>query len=160
MNVAHNVGASLAPPEHAIVEIDDHDLIEPGALDTVRKALADGADYVFGWYKQAAIITGPRGGRYIEPWPWVKPTYELFGFTAERMGDGGAGMRAIRRSIWNRLGGWDVNKWPSGDRDLAKRVEGVTAEIVCLPQYLCEVLIDPDGISATYKGEPLPEMAT
>lgn len=155
VNVAHNAGASLAPSEHAIVEIDDHDLIEPGALDAVRTALADGADYVFGWYKQEALITGPRGQRYIEPWPFVKPTYEHGAFRKGTMGDGGAGMRAIDRKLWNDLGGWDVSAWPSGDRQLAIRAEAEATRIVCIPQFLCTVLIDPDGISATYKGDLL-----
>ena len=152
VNYAHNVGASLAPAEHAIVEIDDHDLIEPDALPAVRKSLDEGADYVCGWYKQDALITGPRGGRYIEPWPNAKPTYELGAFGSGTAGDCGAGLRAIRRCIWNELGGWDTNVWPSADRDLAIRAEAIGVRIVCLPQFLCTVLIDPDGISATYKG--------
>lgn len=152
ISYAHNVGVAMAPPGHAIVEVDDHDLLEPGALDAVREALDRGVDYVFGCYHQQAIIDGPGGRTFVEPWPDVQREYPVDGFARDALGTDGIALRAIRRTLWDRLGGWKLDVWPCADKDFAVRAERLGASIECLPQFLCTVTVEPDSLSANYRG--------
>lgn len=153
VNHARNVGAAMAPGGHHLVELDDHDLIEKYTLDEVRAAFDAGWDYVFGNYKQRAIIHGhPSGKAMVEPWPDVKRSYLPGGFSRNDTGTDGIGLRAVRRELWNSLGGWRTDVWPQADKDFAIRAEAHGARIVCLDLPLCTVTIDPDSLSGEYRG--------
>ena len=149
VNHLRNAATALAPPEADIVEVDDHDLLTPYALSEIRAALEAGYDYVFGWQHQQALIEGPNGKSYVECWPDVCHAYEPGGF--ERREIDAIGVRGFTRWLWDRLGGWDARVWPGGDHFFALRAERIAARIVCLEQFLCTVLIDPQGLSGQYR---------
>jgi hypothetical protein len=157
VNRCHNLGAALAPAAADLVEIDDHDLIEPCALDEIRLALANDCDYVFGWHRQQALLAGPNGRDYLETWPDVRHAYVRGGF--ERGEIDAIGPRAIRRSLWNKLSGWDLDVWPCGDKDFALRAERAGAAIVCLELPLATVTIDPESLSAAFRGRAPQEVS-
>jgi hypothetical protein len=156
VNVARNAGAALAPAGCDIVEVDDHDLLEPFALSEIRHAFEAGYDYVFADFHQQALVELPDGRAAIETWPDVKHDYRRGGFARHEIE--AIGVRAIRRELWDRLGGWSNTVWPCADYDLAQRAEAAGARVVCLEQPLCTVLIDPESLSAEnrrggYEGE-------
>lgn len=155
VNRARNVAAAMAECGAAIVELDDHDLIEPGALDAIREAIDAGADYVFGDVRQQALVDCPDGRTLIETWPDVHRGY-VPGRLDECIVDG-LGVRAISRLAWDAVGGWNPAAWPGGDRDMATRIEGFGLRVVHLPQLLCIITHDPDGVTAKYaspRGQP------
>jgi hypothetical protein len=147
----------LAPVGAALVEIDDHDLVESHALDEFRLALANDYDYVFGWHRQQAVLAGPQGRDYLEPWPDVRHQYIRGGF--ERGEIDAIGPRGIRRSLWDKLGGWDPNVWPRADKDFAIRAERAGAAIACLELPLATVTIEPDSLSAVFRGHAPQEVS-
>ncbi|HEV3006477.1 MAG TPA: glycosyltransferase family A protein [Pirellulales bacterium] len=150
VNRARNSGAAMAPPSYDIVEVDDHDLLKPGALERIRGAFAAGADYVFGDFHQQALVELPDGRAVLESWPDVKHVYLPGGFTRHEIE--AIGVRAIRRELWDRLGGWSETVWPCADYDFAQRAEAAAARIVCLVEPLCTVLIDPESLAANFRG--------
>ena len=160
VNRARNVGAALAPPGYALVELDDHDLIDKYALSEIRHALEAGADYVFGGYKQRALFPTAGGKVLIEIWPDITRSYSPGGFARDEMGADAIGLRAIRRELWDKLGGWRLDVWPCADKDFARRAERAGASIVCLELPLCTVTIEGDSLSAEYRGRnPVAEFA-
>lgn len=162
VNRLRNAATALAPARHDVVEVDDHDILAPYALAEIRMALAAGYDYVFGWYHQQAVVScplpskaapnqqatghGQRATDKLEPWPDVQHRYQRGAF--ERHEIDGIGMRAFKRWLWTRLGGWATNVWPGGDYHFALRAESIGAKIVCLEQPLCTVTVEADSISA------------
>ena len=88
----------------------------------------------------------------VEPWEDVKRTYTAGGFERGELGTDGLALRAIRRELWDKLGGWDVRVWPCADKDFASRAERAGANITCLDAFLCTVTIEPDSLSAEYRG--------
>lgn len=153
VNHARNAGAALAPPGAHIVELDDHDLIENYALSEVRRAFDAGYDYVFGGYKQRALFQAPGGKLLSETWPNVAHAYSPGGFARNDLGADGIGLRAVRRELWNKLGGWRLDVWPCADKDFARRAEQSGAQIICLEMPLCTVTIEGDSLSAEYRGQ-------
>lgn len=161
VNYAHNVGVQMAPPGYGIVELDDHDPLEPNALSELRHALEAGYDYVFGNYKQRALFPTPTGRVISETWPNVTRTYQSGGIERGELGTDGIALRAFTRELWDKLGGWDVRVWPCADKDFAIRAERSGANIVCLDAFLCTVTIEGDSLSANYRGvNPLAEAAS
>jgi hypothetical protein len=178
VNRLRNAATALAPPRHDIVEVDDHDLLAPYALAEIRTALAAGYDYVFGWHHQQAVVDAPvsvgnalcgvpqgndgsstgksrnategvpyrRAPSHIAPWPEVQHRYQRGAF--ERREIDAIGVRAFKRWLWTKLGGWATNVWPGGDYHFALRAESIGAKIVCLEQPLCTVTIEAESISA------------
>jgi hypothetical protein len=176
VNRLRNAATALAPAGADLVEVDDHDLLEPFALAEIRAALAAGYDYVFGQYHQQALIESSlslrervrvragetanrslipatltpalsrREREYIEPWPDIEHRYEPGGF--ERREIDAIGVRAFKRWLWTKLGGWATNVWPGGDYHFALRAERIGAKIICLEQPLCTVTIEPESLSA------------
>jgi len=151
VNAARNAGAALAPAGCDLVEVDDHDLLEPLALAQIRHAFASGCDYVFGDFHQQAIVESPDGRSVLETWPDVKHDYRPGGFTRGEIE--AIGVRAIRRELWDRLGGWSNKVWPCADYDFATRAEAVGANIICLDQPLCTVTVEAESLSGEYRGE-------
>lgn len=122
VNRARHAGCSLARPESWIVEIDDHDLVLPGAIDAVRQAILAGAVFVYGdcqWI-------GPDG----EPGEiFRKPDY-----TSWLLRDGLCpceGVRAYPARLYSLVGGYrwhgeigvGGNEFPAGDYGLFMRIE-------------------------------------
>jgi hypothetical protein len=165
VNRLRNAATALAPARQDIVEVDDHDILAPYALAEIRMALAAGYDYVFGWYHQQAVVEA-RGGEgesgregelefspsptpslsSLEKWPDVEHRYQRGAF--ERREIDGIGVRAFKRWLWTKLGGWATHVWPGGDYHFALRAEAIGAKIVCLEQPLCTVTIESDSIAA------------
>lgn len=160
VNRARNAATAMAPLDCDIVEADDHDILEPDALARIRDALAFGnvavADYVFASFHQQAVIDTPGGRQLLEPWPDVVHDYKPYSFC--RRDIEAIGVRAFRRYLWDRLGGWNQDTWPCGDYDFAQRVECGDYRIACLPEPLCTVTIEPLSLSAIYRGQS-PEVA-
>jgi hypothetical protein len=150
VNRARNAGAALAQAGYDIVEVDDHDLLLPDALDRIRRALEAPSDYGFGGFHQQALVDVPDGRAVLEAWPDVKHDYQPGGFTRHEIE--AIGVRAIRRELWDRLGGWSGTVWPCADYEFAQRAEAAAARIVCLDEPLCTVLIDPESLSAKFRG--------
>ncbi len=150
VNRARNVGAAMAPADYNIVEVDDHDLLEPFALSQIRHALEAGYEYVFGDFHQQALIELSDGRAVLEAWPDVKHDYRPGGFARHEIE--AIGVRAIQRSLWERLGGWRNDVWPCADYDFAQRAEADGAQIVCLEQPLCTVTVEAESLSAEYRG--------
>lgn len=153
VNHARNVGGAMAPAGFDIVEVDDHDLLENDALEQIREAFDNGADYVYGGYHQRTFIYGhPSGKIMVEPWVDVIRSYSPGGFERNDLGSDGIGPRAIRRSLWDNLGGWSLDVWPQADKDFALRAERSGAQIHCIEKPLCTVTIDADSLSGEYRG--------
>lgn len=141
VNRLRNALAAFAPPTHDIVELDDHDTIAPHALSEIRHALEAGYDYVFGWHRQVVAIEQPDGSLQDEVWPTVERDYTPGAFARHEYD--AIGLRAIRRSLWDKLGGWGT-RFPGGHYDLAQRAEALGARIVCLQTSLCAVRVEPE----------------
>lgn len=150
VNRARNAATAMAPADDAIVEVDDHDILEPNALDDIRGALKAG-DYVFANFHQQALIDVPSGGRMLETWPDVTHRYYKGAF-ADRTIEA-IGVRAFKRWLWTKLGGWSKSVWPGGDYDFAYRAEQAAARIVCLNTPLCTVMNDADSLSGEYRSK-------
>jgi hypothetical protein len=151
VNRLRNATTALAPSTAGIVELDDHDLLEPYALSEIRAALAAGYDYVFGWHYQQAVVDLPDGQTAIERWPDVCHHYSPGGFKRGEID--AIGVRAFTRELWNELGGWSTAIWPGGDYDFALRAERAGARIACIEQPLATVTIEAESLSAEFRGE-------
>lgn len=152
VNRIRNAGAAMAPPGSAIVEVDDHDILKPDALERIRKELDDGAAYVFANCDLQAILKAPGGRLLVEPWPTVQHNYSLGAFCRNEVSV--IGTRAIARHVWDAEGGWNPQVFPGGDFDLAQRIEiNAPSFVRCLDDPLCTVTTEPDSISGTNRGE-------
>ena len=134
-----NALAAFAPPAHDIAEVDDHDPLVPDALSEIRHAFEAGYEYVFGWHEQRIRIEA--GGDW-ERWPTVERDYTVGAFARHEYD--AIGLRAVRRSLWDKLGGRDSQKFPFGHYDLGVRAEAAGASIVCLQKALCTVTVEPE----------------
>ncbi len=153
VNRARNVGALFVPQDGTIVDVDDHDLLAPDALDAIREAMREDC-YVFGHYAQMAYVPIMIGGNVqtlAEPWPDVRHEYTP-GALARGEIDG-IGLRACSKQRWDALGGWSPAVWPGADKDFAVRYESRWPDCVrCLAKPLCTVAIEPDSLMAQYRG--------
>lgn len=149
VNQARNSGVALLPPHvTGIVELDDHDIISPDALSLIRHGLSD-FDYVFGDYRQQAVIPSPMGN-LLEPWPTVERTYKAGDFQAGNIE--AIGLRAFRMTTWDRVGGWPLHIWPCADMAFAQHVEHLGLSVGHIPEVLSTVTIEPDSLSANFRG--------
>lgn len=132
--------AAFAPPTHDICEVDDHDPLSVDALSEIRHAFDAGYDYIMGWHHQRVQLE--PGGPW-EQWPTVEREYTPGAFARHEFD--AIGLRAVRRSLWDKLGGRDSSKFPVGHYDMAVRAEAAGAKIVCLQKPLCTVTIAPEA---------------
>lgn len=147
---AYNVGVALSPQDTAIVDVDDHDLLEPMALSHIRMALEAGAHYVFGNAYQQAIIPAPDGvSRLLETWPDMTRVYSPGDFAAGKISV--LGPRAYSSAVRRIIGPWRDGDWPTPDMGFARRVEEAWLHIACLPVFLSTITIDPDSISGQWR---------
>jgi hypothetical protein len=87
-----------------------------------------------------------RSRSQLETWPAIEHRYQRGAF--ERREIDAIGVRAFKRWLWTRLGGWASHVWPGGDYQFALRAEAIGAKIVCLEQPLCTVTVEAESISA------------
>ena len=129
VGLARNAGVVLTCSD-VIVELDDHDLIEMTAIERIRSLVHD-YDYVFG----ACHVAGDAAGT-------IDPGYIPGAFARNECEP--IGVRAIRRTLWDDLGGWDHRLTRGGCLDFAKRAEAAGAKIVCTATPLCTITLDID----------------
>ena len=137
VNRARNIGALMSGGRD-IVEVDDHDVVEPDALKHVREALDAGAHYVYGDCHSNALIQVTEGSFVQETWPDIKGP---FGEEREVIG-----LRAMCRDAWLAIGGWGI-AWPGGDQEMFHEVVDSGLCVLHLDRFLCTVLTVPDSIS-------------
>ncbi len=142
-NLARDAAIRLSPPRAVIVEIDDHDLIEPGALRAVDRAFRAGAWLAYGDF----LRVNSRG----EPAPrdarTRKGPYRRYRFREE--GALHVGLRAYRRCLYDEVGGYRPEEFPAGDYALMLRMESRLKgrRIVAIPRVLCRATTSVGGIS-------------
>lgn len=151
VNRARHVGCSLARNESLIVEIDDHDWLEPDALQLVRDAAMAGGNVIYGdchWY----TADGQPGEVYRKP-----------EYTAWMLRDGGTpceGLRAFWGWLYRVVQGYrwcgefepGGNEFPAGDYGLQLRMEAVLegTGFVRIPRVLCRSVKVVGGISTRF----------
>ena len=129
-NTARKLLAALIPEDEIIIELDDHDLLAPGALKVIATAFAD-PSLCLAWGGAEAI---DLLGRLIKQ--EHKPAY-----TPYQLRDTGCwaiGIRAYRKATYAATGGWRVDECPCGDFALLLRMEKHLhgTGIRCLPELL------------------------
>ena len=148
-NAARHAAIAPSPGDAVIVEIDDHDLVGPGALAGVDRAFREGAFVMYG----DCLRVNSRG----EPAPTepvlAKDAYRPWGFRDE--GALHVGMRAYRRSLYDDVGGYRDAETPGGDYALMLRMEARLAGrgIVHIPRVLCRMVTSARGISVRLAAE-------
>jgi len=136
-NVPRMRGMSELPAHCMVVELDDHDLLCPGAVAAMRGALANGASFVYGDCvrfsvnpKHAGTFTPDwfteksqdQDGRGSPVWRiYHKPPYDPFQISQQSCYVYGA--RAYRRELHDYVGGWRAEEYPAGDAALFMRFE-------------------------------------
>jgi len=148
-NLARHAAIVESPPDAVIVEIDDHDLIEPGALFEIDRAFRGGAFVAWG----DCLRVNSRGQPALRD-----PVYRKDKYRPWRLRDEGAihvGMRAYRRSLYDDIGGYRADEFPGGDYALMLRMEARLAGrgIVAIPRVLCRVVTSVRGISVRHAAE-------
>jgi len=156
VNQAREAGCRLARPDAWIVEVDDHDIVEPDALAAVRDAICRGAVFVYGdvqWCTEDG-----RLGRTFR-----KPDYHPYLFRDEMCP--AEGVRAFPKWLYEAAGGYrwsgepglHKNEFPAGDYALYTRMELLTCgtgfyRIPCVLNHQPKV---EGGISTRYGQQQL-----
>lgn len=150
INRARHAGCSLARPGAWIVELDDHDWIEPGAIDRVRRAIAAGAMFVYGDTLQCDDV-GRIG-------PYAKEDYRPYLLRDSHCPC--EGVRAFPQFLYAVSGGYrfygdfapNGNEFPAGDYGLFLRLELLTkgSGFVRVPAVLCRTPKVVGGISTRF----------
>jgi len=125
VNQAREVGCRLARPGAWILEIDDHDIVEPDALGAVRDAICRGAVFVYGDVQWC--LEDGRLGRTFR-----KPDYRPYLFRDEMCP--AEGVRGFPKFLFEAAGGYrwhgplglHGNEFPAGDYALYTRMELLT----------------------------------
>jgi hypothetical protein len=148
VNRARSIGVDQARMNSWVVEIDDHDLIEPGALHHVREAICRGAIFIYG---DAMVMAEGDPSRRLQN---QKPDYEPWTF--RDTANVAEGMRAYPAWLYHVVGGYrwrgpiglNGNEFPGGDYCLFLRME-----LFCggrgfyrIPGPLCTILRASDSI--------------
>ncbi len=155
VNRARAVGCSMARRDAWIVELDDHDVIQPETLDAIRQNIAAGYVFLYGDHRPI----GPDGmvGDLM-----IQPDYTPYLFR-----DSAAhafGVRAFPKVLYDAAGGyrWDGvlgqyegNEAPGGDYCLQIRMEKVCEGLgwARIPIPLCYAQKCPDSLTLTLANE-------
>ncbi len=137
VNAARDIGIKAAPKDAVIVEVDDHDAPEFGALTAIAERFTAGADALYG----DVIFTNTDGTalRYQD-----KEDYrDCLLMEANPLG----GLRAYRREWYDRVGGYRADEFPAGHLGLFLRFAERGARIDRLAQPLCRAVLDEGCIS-------------
>lgn len=155
VNMARHAGCSMAFRNQWIIEVDDHDWIEPGCLDAVRQAICQGAGFIYGdclYFDEAGNQTDT----------YIKADYSPY-----LLRDGGCpceGVRAFPKLAYELVGGYrwhgerntvGGNEFPGGDYGLFMRIEQLYegTGFVRVPKTLCRCVKGPSGITGKYYDE-------
>lgn len=146
VNRARDFGVRAARLNSWIVEIDDHDLIRPECLASIRETIVRGACFVYGDY----VLKG-------EETPIRKKDYEPFYF--RERGNPAVGVRAYPAWLYHVAGGYKWrgpiavggNEFPAGDYGLFVRMEAFAGGqgFFRVPTFLCDVKLVPASISVS-----------
>ncbi|MBW1779295.1 MAG: glycosyltransferase [Deltaproteobacteria bacterium] len=151
-NVPRTTGMAHVPDEAMVVELDDHDLLCPGALRLMRNAMRAGNSFVYGGAMMFAAADHLHPNFQPEDWfveedqasvgeglafrRFDKPLYR----SGSILSDGCyvCGVRAYRKSLYDYVGGWREKEIPAGDCAMFLRFEMATEgrQIVALEQRL------------------------
>lgn len=150
VNRARHVACSLARTCAWIVELDDHDFLEPGAIDHVRQAIAAGAMFVYG----DTIPCDDMGRQSVNQ----KPDYTPWLLRQSHCPC--EGVRAFPQFLYALSGGYrfygefavNQNEFPAGDYGLFLRLELLTEGqgFVRVPHVLCRTPKVVGGISTRF----------
>lgn len=156
-------GMKLVPDKAMVVELDDHDLLCPGALRAMRNALRQGNSFVYGntmmfaaadhmhadfqpkdWFVEEDLLQIGAGITYKR---FDKPPYRPGSILAE--GCYVCGVRAYRKSLYDYVGGWREEEVPAGDCALFLRFEMATEgrQITAINQRLAWCRKTQDSVS-------------
>lgn len=157
VNRARHVGCTLARNDAWIVELDDHDYIEPRALELVRAAIHDGAVFVYG-----DVLPEDAHGQPGEI--FRKPDYRPWLLRDETCPC--EGVRAFPKTLYDQVGGYrwqghgkrpavGGNEFPAGDYGLYLRMEAKLegTGFVRIPHVLNRQPKVPRAISTRYHGQ-------
>lgn len=154
VNRARHAGCSLARPGAWIVEMDDHDLIAPKALEYIRHAVCRGAAFVYGDCEHISA-DGASLGVYEKP--------DYLPYLLRDCTCPGEGVRAFPKILYEAVGGYrwhgelqpGGNEFPAGDYGLFVRME-----LLCggrgffrLPAVLARTVKAADTISGRFGAE-------
>jgi glycosyltransferase involved in cell wall biosynthesis len=155
VNRARHLGCSIARPTSWIVEVDDHDFLEPGALEAIRQAICAGAVFCYGDTHQFDHDGASHG-------IFRKPDYRPYLLRDELCP--ASGVRAFPEWLYRVVGGYrwygprgevNCNEFPGGDYGLFMRME-----LWCegqgfyrVPRVLCRTPMVVGGISTRWAGE-------
>jgi len=138
---ARGTGTDDLPAGAIVVELDDHDRHEPGALAAMVEAIRGrGRSFVYG--DCLMIDEGGRAFRTFRKPPYVPWQLRDCGCFV-------AGVRAYRKSLYDEAGRWRPDFGPAGDYDLFLRFEQLLRGrgIESLPQVLSRVRVAAGSIS-------------
>ncbi len=146
VNRARMAGIDLLPDDAVVVEVDDHDPPEPGALRRVIDVFRNGdVQAAYGDY-----LAADEKGRLVRR--VTKPDYSPQIFLE---GNHAVGLRAYRKSAYLSVGGYREEEQPSGDYGLWLRFDLTfgSAGIVRIPTPLCRVTFRSGSISVRHAPE-------
>jgi len=137
-----------APVGAVIVEVDDHDTPEPGALRKVCEVFSD--DRVQAMYADYYLVDSRgRLTKRMRPGPYFEGL-----FTRVCPSNG---LRAYRKSLYDAVGGYREDEFPSGDLFLwlrfAAHLEGHPEAFAYLAEPLSRMKLCPGSISVRYARE-------
>ncbi len=151
VNRARSIGCNAARANAWIVEVDDHDLIEPGTLETIRGTICRGAVFIYGDFIATAEHTDRRQ-------TMNKENYTPMMFRDQACQS--EGIRAFPAWLYHVVGGYrwrgpiglNGNEFPGGDYGLFVRMELFCdgQAFIRLPVVLCTVIRTQDSIGIRY----------
>lgn len=125
VSAARNAGNSLASGD-VIVDLDSDDILIEGGVDAILREIEAGADYVYG----NAIRLTEQGKEIATDRPEWEPNC-IF-----KRGCFFVGLKGYRRSLWQRIGGFDESLPAAVDMDFALRAEEAGAVFARAPEQL------------------------
>lgn len=149
---AKRIGISFAEPGDVVLEIDDHDLIRPGALDRIRETFRDPGTVAAYCDCDVIVREDPSDPESAEKYRERKgkPSARTF---ADR-GNIGYGLRMFRKWASDVAGGYPVREewFPANDYAHMATIEQVFGQgaIAHIPDPLVDVLQTVRGVSGSH----------
>lgn len=144
-NMARRTGIYQAPKNAIIIEVDDHDAPEPGAVRRIAEPFDD--PNVQAVYADHFVVDAK--GRLAR-----RVKLEDYQDVAFRTFCPARGIRAYRRSLYDAVGGYRKAEFPAGDHWLwlrfAAHLEGRKGAILHIPEALSRFKLCEGAISVQY----------
>jgi len=139
-------GNDYVPKDHIVIELDDHDILEEGAVERILWEFRDPDVHVV--YTDCKLM-GADGNVYQT---WRKPDYEPGLY---RKNCFAAGVRAYRKKLYAAVGGYRLDEFPAEDYALFLRMELYLNDrgFRRIPESLCTVKYIPGCISTARADE-------